>query len=150
MTENKNALTSRENEVLALTWQCFEAEPKVNIDKLSSLTGGSARFALGRIKNKLRAITAGLSEDNPTALAVKGGGRKPATKKRAAKSAENEDDEDVPKPKKRAKKATKGPDLNGDEVDKIMGLGGGEDVKVKPEPEDTGFGWSTKGDEDEV
>jgi hypothetical protein len=30
MTENKNALTSRENEVLALTWQCFEAEPKVS------------------------------------------------------------------------------------------------------------------------
>jgi hypothetical protein len=30
MTENKIALTSRENGVLALIWQCFETEPKVS------------------------------------------------------------------------------------------------------------------------
>lgn len=59
MTETKDTLTAHENEVLALTWQCFETEPKVssrhgrmctshsnkhqvNMDKLISLT--SAKY----------------------------------------------------------------------------------------------------------
>jgi len=101
-------------------------------------------------------MTAGVDENNPTPLKHKGAPRKTATKKRAAKDAGNEDDEEAgeekPKPKKRAKKATKGPELNGEEVDKTMGLGGEEDVKVKPELEDAGFGWGAGGDEveDEV
>lgn len=30
MTDPKNTLTARENEVLALAWQCFGADPKVS------------------------------------------------------------------------------------------------------------------------
>jgi hypothetical protein len=33
----KDDLTPRENEVLALAWQCFEAEPKVCLPSLTSL-----------------------------------------------------------------------------------------------------------------
>jgi hypothetical protein len=91
-------------------------------------------------------MTAGVSEDNPTPFARKGG----SGKKRAAKDTQNDDDEEeTPKPKKRAKKA-KGPELNGEEVDKMMGLGGGDEVKVKPEPEDADFGWDANGDDEQV
>lgn len=88
----------------------------------------------------MKQYTQNFDENNPAPLAVEGGGRKAASKKRAAKDAENDDGEDAPKPRKRAKKATKGAELNGEEVDKMMGLGGGEEKKVKDEPEDAGFG----------
>ncbi|KAH8719353.1 hypothetical protein GQ44DRAFT_829247 [Phaeosphaeriaceae sp. PMI808] len=66
---NKIDLTSRENEVLALAWQCFENEPKVDIAKLASLTGytpGSASVTLGNIKRKLKNRAAGITKDSPT------------------------------------------------------------------------------------
>lgn len=87
------------------------------------------------------------SEDNPTPLKQKGKPRK----KRAADDAENGDEGKAPKPKKRAKKATKGPELTG-EADKMMGLGGAESAqakKVKDEPEDMGCSWGANGDEAE-
>jgi hypothetical protein len=93
-----------------------------------------------------------INADNPTALAVKGGGRKTATRKRAAKDADNEDADEASKPKKRSKKAAKGSDLTGEEADKMMELGGGEEQKVRDEPEDMGFGWGANGEgaEEEV
>ncbi|OSS44566.1 hypothetical protein B5807_10758 [Epicoccum nigrum] len=39
MTEKKSTLSPREMETLALTWQCFTTEPKVDTDKLAALTG---------------------------------------------------------------------------------------------------------------
>ncbi|KAL1613016.1 hypothetical protein SLS60_001248 [Paraconiothyrium brasiliense] len=54
--------TAREMEVLALAWQCFENEPKIDIKKLASLTGyteGSASVTIGKIKRKLKAHGAG-------------------------------------------------------------------------------------------
>ncbi|KAJ4989834.1 hypothetical protein SVAN01_04671 [Stagonosporopsis vannaccii] len=41
MTASKLTFTARENEVLALAWQCFTTEPKVDINKLAALTGAS-------------------------------------------------------------------------------------------------------------
>lgn len=86
------------------------------------------------------------SEDNPTPLKQKGKPRK----KRSADDAENGDEGEAPRPKKRAKKASKGPELTGKEAHKMMGLGGGEGAqakKVKDEPENMGFGWDANGDE---
>ncbi|KAF1365925.1 hypothetical protein EJ07DRAFT_170668 [Lizonia empirigonia] len=125
MPDNKNVLTTRENEVLALAWQCFEADPKY--------TKGSATFTLGKIKTKLKALTAGVTEDNPVPLVKKGAART----KRAAKN----DDEDVSAPAKRkkgSKKAGAVTDMTSDEVDAALGLGGRgkREVKIKDEPEE--------------
>ncbi|KAI4703173.1 hypothetical protein J4E81_002050 [Alternaria sp. BMP 2799] len=71
----KDDLTPRENEVLALAWQCFEQEPKVDMNKLAALTGytpGSAGFTMGKIKRKLKNKTAGISEDSPAAKSRSG------------------------------------------------------------------------------
>ncbi|KAI4956040.1 hypothetical protein J4E91_000250 [Alternaria rosae] len=71
----KDDLTPRENEVLALAWQCFEQEPKVDMNKLAALTGytlGSAGFTMGKIKRKLKNKTAGISEDSPAAKSTRG------------------------------------------------------------------------------
>ncbi|KAF3049153.1 hypothetical protein E8E11_006909 [Didymella keratinophila] len=165
--ETQLVLTNREKEVLAIAWQCFTADPKVDMPRFIAMTGvrtfpappaaasytkRSAETMLSALKKRLREHVQHISADNPTGLAVKGGGRKPATKKHAAKDAKNEDGEEAHKPKKRAKKASKGPELTGEEADKMMGLGGGEEKTVKEEPQDLGFGWCV-GDgevEDEV
>ncbi|UPX13575.1 uncharacterized protein EKO05_0004078 [Ascochyta rabiei] len=40
MMQKTTTLSARENEILALAWQCFEADPKVNMEKLAGLSGG--------------------------------------------------------------------------------------------------------------
>ncbi|KAH7078949.1 hypothetical protein BKA63DRAFT_507449 [Paraphoma chrysanthemicola] len=117
---DKNDLTARENEVLALAWQCFESEPKVDMHKLASLTGytpGSAAFTMGKIKRKLKNKTAGISASNPTPKKSTGRPRTksaPASKKpishassTAADDDADDDEEEVDEsPTKRAKKSS--------------------------------------------
>ncbi|KAF3045568.1 hypothetical protein E8E12_009981 [Didymella heteroderae] len=227
-TETQLILTNREREVLAIAWQCFTTDPKVDMPKFIAMTGGkhipnvfvsalpgctqpnsnapssshhrascfqdhadllkyvpslylplqfprrhsahlksfpppslslqhhtlttqytkrSAETTLSVLKKRLRDHVSHVSQDNPAPLAVKGRGRRPAAKKRAAKDADDGAGEDAPRPKKRGKKAAMGPELTGEEADTMMGLGGREEEKVKEEPEDVGFGWGVDGDE---
>ncbi|KAH7078248.1 hypothetical protein FB567DRAFT_130888 [Paraphoma chrysanthemicola] len=115
---DKNDLTARENEVLALAWQCFESEPKVDMHKLASLTGytpGSAAFTMGKIKRKLKNKTVGISASNPTPKKSTGRPRTksaPAFKKpnshasAADDDADDDEDEVDESPTKRAKKSS--------------------------------------------
>ncbi|KAF9699260.1 hypothetical protein EKO04_003191 [Ascochyta lentis] len=59
MAKIKNTLSARETEVLAIAWLCFEADPKVNMDKFAGLTGG-------KIKTKLKSMTTDASVAGPT------------------------------------------------------------------------------------
>ncbi|KAH7406170.1 hypothetical protein DE146DRAFT_435652 [Phaeosphaeria sp. MPI-PUGE-AT-0046c] len=108
---DKNDLTPRENEVLALAWQCFDIEPKVDMNKLASLTGytpGSAAFTMGKIKRKLKNKTLGISASNPTPKKSQGRPRSTpslSAKRGAAKraAAATSEDESEPTPSKKTK-----------------------------------------------
>lgn len=54
-----NVFSSRELDIMALAWHCFDVEPKVNYQHLAQLTGmtntGSAYNAWTKIKKKLAA-----------------------------------------------------------------------------------------------
>ncbi|KAF2160476.1 hypothetical protein M409DRAFT_59956 [Zasmidium cellare ATCC 36951] len=106
--------SEREKELMALAWQCFEEEPKIQFPKLAEMAGmtnaGSASNAWRNIKKKLATIAAGNgngSADGVTTPKVK------ATPKRKKKAANDDDDdaEETPAkktkatPKKKAKKA---------------------------------------------
>ncbi|KAK5275778.1 hypothetical protein LTR16_012137 [Cryomyces antarcticus] len=70
------SLSQRDTEVLALAWQCFETEPKIDYDKLAQLanykTLASARVCFGNIKKKVQLLAAGAAGDgspsNPSFL----------------------------------------------------------------------------------
>ncbi|KAF2823523.1 hypothetical protein CC86DRAFT_69053 [Ophiobolus disseminans] len=120
MSDKSITLSAREMEVLALAWQCMEAQPKIDMNKLAQLTGYTPRSAsvtFGNIKRKIKLLGEGLAANGPT-TPKKGGGHGRAkagptttpksTGKRSAKAAANGDD-DIPDPEetptKRAKKA---------------------------------------------
>ncbi|TKA74012.1 hypothetical protein B0A49_04254 [Cryomyces minteri] len=70
------SLSQRDTEVLALAWQCFETEPKIDYDKLAQLanykTLASARVCFGGIKKKVQLLAAGAAGDagpTPTSTA---------------------------------------------------------------------------------
>ncbi|KAH9868733.1 hypothetical protein J1614_007805 [Plenodomus biglobosus] len=55
--DKDGSLSAREMEVLALAWQCMDAPPKIDMQKLALLTGytpGSAAVTMGNIKRKLK------------------------------------------------------------------------------------------------
>ncbi|CAI6336014.1 unnamed protein product [Periconia digitata] len=60
--------TERETELLAATWRCFEGGfPKVNFPQLAAMTGyteGSAKYALGQLKTKLKKHNEAISNGN--------------------------------------------------------------------------------------
>ncbi|KAJ4358482.1 uncharacterized protein N0V89_003066 [Didymosphaeria variabile] len=122
-TEEASAFTAREMEVLALAWQCFESEPKIDIKKLARLTGyteGSASVTIGKIKRKLKAhgagAGAGVSGGTPASTPKKTNAAKtPKSAKRGADKTFNES------PAKKKKAEVQQED--------------DEDIKVKPEPE---------------
>lgn len=89
-------------------------------------------------------MAAGVDESNPTPLAGKGGPKR----KRPAKAAANDKEGEKLKPKKRGKK-TAVPEMFGDEVDEMLGLGKKEEeeAKVKNEPQEMRFGWGAGGEE---
>ncbi|KAF2110446.1 hypothetical protein BDV96DRAFT_651084 [Lophiotrema nucula] len=96
--------SAREMEVLALCWQCFDGEPKINYDKLADLTGytiGSAKTTVGNLKRKLNRITSSANA-NPTP--GKGAGTPKTPRKRATKPADN-DESPTKKRRTPAKKA---------------------------------------------
>ncbi|GAB7361332.1 hypothetical protein MBLNU230_g1388t1 [Neophaeotheca triangularis] len=75
-------LSSRQMEYLALAWQCFETEPKVDYDKFREVAGlssaASARELMRVTKNKLKTEYGALGNSvraskTPTATPVKNG-----------------------------------------------------------------------------
>lgn len=119
--EEAVTFTPREMEVLALAWQCFESEPKVNnhhstrsrlahpstnhvlpqidIKKLARLTGyteGSAGVTIGKIKRKLKTHAANNDDGDdgttPASTPKKTPAKTPkSTGKRAASTAATQD-----------------------------------------------------------
>ncbi|KAF2735523.1 hypothetical protein EJ04DRAFT_434820 [Polyplosphaeria fusca] len=134
-TEGLN-LSAREMEVLALAWQCMEAEPKIDTAKLARLTGytpNSATVTLSRIKRKLKDHAAQFDENNPalpknassaagtpkktSGTAAAGTSKDPkSTGKRATKVTATGDESPTKKRKATAKKG-KGAASNGDDDD---------------------------------
>ncbi|KAF2857028.1 hypothetical protein T440DRAFT_503612 [Plenodomus tracheiphilus IPT5] len=78
MAGNKDvSLSAREMEVLALAWQCMDTQPKIDMQKLASLTGytpGSASVTMGNIKRKLKVLGDSLSSNALTTPKKTGGG----------------------------------------------------------------------------
>ncbi|KAF2440713.1 hypothetical protein P171DRAFT_106571 [Karstenula rhodostoma CBS 690.94] len=128
MAKSEEALnfSAREMEVLALAWQCFESEPKIDIKKLARLTGyteGSASVTIGKIKRKLK--THGGDAGATPAVTPK---KTPKSGKRTAGTTAVEDT-----PSK--KKKSKGGENDNVHPDEDF------DFKVKPEPEhEDGYG----------
>ncbi|KAF2877108.1 hypothetical protein BDV95DRAFT_601524 [Massariosphaeria phaeospora] len=82
------SFSAREMEVLALAWQCMESEPKIDIDKLASLTGythGSASVTMGNIKRKLKQHAASVGGAPVTPKKGSSGGRPKTTPKSTGK-----------------------------------------------------------------
>ncbi|PVI02336.1 hypothetical protein DM02DRAFT_653636 [Periconia macrospinosa] len=81
-------LSQRETELLAATWQCFEGgQPKVNFVKLAAITGyteGSARYALGQLKTKIKKH--GATDNTGGAAAAPVTPKKPTTPKAVSRS----------------------------------------------------------------
>ncbi|KAI0010816.1 hypothetical protein F4779DRAFT_275372 [Xylariaceae sp. FL0662B] len=124
--KDKNALTDKEMQVLALAWRCFKTQPEVDYQKLADLAGyanpRSVTNLLGVVRRK---INASLAEKNgeageegpptpvkatPTPKSKKTVGT-PASRKRKPKDTDAEGDADregdpaTPTPKRpRAKK----------------------------------------------
>ncbi|KAK4507554.1 hypothetical protein PRZ48_001289 [Zasmidium cellare] len=102
--------SEREKELMALAWQCFEEEPKIQYAKLAEMAGmtnaGSASNAWRNIKKKLTAIAAGNGDADGA-----GTPKAKATPKRKKKAADSDDAEETPAkktkatPKKKSKKA---------------------------------------------
>ncbi|KAI4741424.1 hypothetical protein E4T50_08147 [Aureobasidium sp. EXF-12298] len=115
------ALSDTQNRYLAMAWLCVDADPKIDYEKFSRLTGSktaaSAREMLRVTKKKLLEFDSASSTTNgtvapPNTPAVKTPRKKPtpktkstkgkATKKRkvASDSDESEDDDETPIKKK--------------------------------------------------
>lgn len=92
---DKNAFSDREMQIMAMAWQCFTEQPKVNYDKLAKLCNfsnvKSASNAWGAIKKKLAAQgTGGDAADGTTTPKA----TKVTPKKRGKKAAEEDDEDD--------------------------------------------------------
>ncbi|KAF9735466.1 hypothetical protein PMIN06_006922 [Paraphaeosphaeria minitans] len=133
MAKADDALTfsAREMQVLALAWQCFESEPKIDIKKLARITGyteGSASVTIGKIKRKLKTLGAGggAGESTPkkTPAAKTPAAKTPTSGKRGASVGAYET------PSKKVKGERVDEDGDGDELE----------IKIKPEPVLHGYG----------
>ncbi|KAF1982547.1 hypothetical protein K402DRAFT_457233 [Aulographum hederae CBS 113979] len=119
MSDKAIPLSEKEMRLLALAWQCFDIQPKVDYNKLAALAGytsGSASVMLGRIKRKLAAAAkdvveaaeaAAAADDDEAARAspvkkgaspvkkggAAGGGMKRKTPVKFAKKGEDSDEE---------------------------------------------------------
>ncbi|KAF1913950.1 hypothetical protein BDU57DRAFT_328226 [Ampelomyces quisqualis] len=118
----------REMEVLALAWQCMESQPKIDMNKLASLTGytpGSASVTFGNIKRKIKLLGEDLAAGGP-ATPKKGGGpgrskstggTPKSTGKRGASKSVGADDES---PTKRSRKTTAKMNRDDDDDEEIF------------------------------
>ncbi|KAK5721530.1 hypothetical protein LTR15_006119 [Elasticomyces elasticus] len=115
-------LSSKQMEYLALAWQCFETEPKINYAKFAEVAGlasaNSARELMRVAKNKLKNEYGMLSAGMVNANAANAGGspaKKATPSKRARKpelssdghGEENGDLDDEESPKKKGKASPK-------------------------------------------
>ncbi|EFQ91521.1 hypothetical protein PTT_11612 [Pyrenophora teres f. teres 0-1] len=141
MSNNNVTFTPREMEVLALAWHCMESQPKIDMNKLASLTGytpGSATVTFGKIKHKIKLIGDSLSSSGPAP--PKNGHRAKATttstpKKRTMPTSS------TPPSAKRSKQVLLQDNDNLDDDDEDfckkepVGGGGGVKAEIKREPE---------------
>ncbi|KXT11905.1 hypothetical protein AC579_10492 [Pseudocercospora musae] len=122
MAEN-DAFTDREQKVMALAWQCFAEQPKIDFEKLARLSGytnvRSASNAWGAIKKKLasQANKAGAGDadvngDNESATTPK-----TTPKKRGKKAADEDDGEQTPAKKTKGRKGKATPKKAGTDED---------------------------------
>ncbi|KAH6654506.1 hypothetical protein BKA67DRAFT_658799 [Truncatella angustata] len=112
MESNKPKLSAREQEIVAIVWQCFKAEPQVDTDKLAELGGfknsKSASTTWGMLKKKLMTHGGSDIKDTPpksTGKRKNGDasfgetpGKKPrgkAAKKAKAPTIESDDDDNA-------------------------------------------------------
>ncbi|KAK4636217.1 hypothetical protein CLAFUW4_00425 [Fulvia fulva] len=105
-----SVFTDRESQLMAIAWQCFSEQPKINFDKMAGLAGytntKSCSNAWSAIKKKLAAeaekVTGGANGD------ANGDAPKPkATPRKRAKKAADEDGADGEAPAKKAKTTQK-------------------------------------------
>ncbi|OSS44475.1 hypothetical protein B5807_10757 [Epicoccum nigrum] len=123
MTNDPNELTARESEVLALSWQCMETDPKIDFNKLAQLAGytpNSASVIFGKIKRKLKAKAAGASSAPATPKKSTANTPKtPKTPKSGKRAAASEAVDGTPS--KRSKRAIKKPAAGDDDEDEEFG-----------------------------
>ncbi|KAK5017433.1 hypothetical protein LTR60_001940 [Cryomyces antarcticus] len=139
------SLSQRDTEVLALAWQCFETEPKIDYDKLAQLanykTLASARVCFGNIKKKVQLLAAGAAGDGtgstPTSTAT--GATNGAGKRKNVTvevPAPNDDADAAPAAKKarggRPRKAAKVEQV-ADEAEKAENVDGAVKLEVEEE-----------------
>lgn len=143
MSATDNSLSQKEMETLALAWQCFDSEPKVRLPKqhmcsqyqscspltttqvdtkkLAALTGytvGSAGVTLGKIKRKLKNMSAAVTGEAVTPTSTPRKTPKSGGKRAAANT--NDDDTPSKKPRSNKKKArTPEPDDDDEEFRKV-------------------------------
>ncbi|KAF1973038.1 hypothetical protein BU23DRAFT_554580 [Bimuria novae-zelandiae CBS 107.79] len=99
--EEAVSFSTREMEVLALAWQCFESEPKIDIKKLARLTGytdGSASATISKIKRKLKTHAAEIGDNDANATPAAAAKTPRSTGKRAAGSMAEESPSKKKKP----------------------------------------------------
>ncbi|CAG5179325.1 uncharacterized protein ALTATR162_LOCUS9150 [Alternaria atra] len=153
MAGNKDvSFSAREMEVLALAWQCMDQQPKINMEKLASLTGytiGSAGVTFGKIKTKIKLLGESLNANGPSTPKRAGSSGRSKTastpsstpRKRAATTASTTP---VKRPRKGGRQLTSSPSedvsaANDDDDDNDEEFGGLGDTKVKVKKEEPGF-----------
>ncbi|EME88039.1 uncharacterized protein MYCFIDRAFT_85937 [Pseudocercospora fijiensis CIRAD86] len=145
MADN-DAFTEREQKVMALAWQCFAEQPKIDFEKLARLSGytnvRSASNAWGAIKKKLASqaskFGAGDSDvngDNESSATPKTT-PKATPKKRGKKAADEDDGEETPAKKTKGRKGKATPKKADTDEDSAEGA---PVVKAETESDDDGL-----------
>lgn len=94
-----NEFSSREQQLMAVAWQCFDGEPKVNYQRLAELTGmtntGSAYNAWTKIRKKLAAQAKTVTpKSTPRPMKKRNSGNTAAGKGRKSKKQKLDDEYD--------------------------------------------------------
>ncbi|KAF2275798.1 uncharacterized protein EI97DRAFT_55601 [Westerdykella ornata] len=108
--------SAREQEILALAWQCFETEPKIDYKKFAQLAGyteGSAKTIMGTLRRKLKDHAAGVAPSTPSTPKKKAtaGATTPSKKRGPSNGLDGPDDldgDESPTKKTKTPKAAKG------------------------------------------
>ncbi|KAJ4366654.1 hypothetical protein N0V95_000155 [Ascochyta clinopodiicola] len=160
MTQKPTTLSARENEVLALAWQCFEADPKyiphilfttfLNLRNTpphpSAIPSSNPtsptiqlthppQYTIGSARFTLGKIKTKLKTLSTSTSVSPATTPSSKTKGRVAKKrtadTTGDDESGAPKGKKRAKKAGKAAGFDECDVEAVLGLGEGEEEEVK-------------------
>ncbi|XDG09803.1 hypothetical protein ABKA04_009418 [Annulohypoxylon sp. FPYF3050] len=140
-------LSPRDMEILALAWQCFETQPKVNYEKLAKIAefknANTASTCFGSVKKKIMSASKSSEPSTPTKSSGKqaaeaqtapnsGKKRKLPTKspRKGHPKTEEDGDDDEKVFKKKKKNQLKAEDVDDEDAQLMSGLLG-FDVKKK-------------------